>query len=135
MAFADINNRSMKKQKVGFFADQIDAASSLQRFYPVGNLASFFDRTKFEAHCAPPVCLRSKAASTEGQWNKTRLPPGSRTQGILPVSRQANSVRRETGRRFNSSFSSMKLASPGDACCSDVFNTPAFWRRRHGFSS
>ena len=55
----------------------------------------------------------------DGQWNNTRLPP-RRTEGILPVVRQLNSVRRETGRRFNSSFSSIKPASPDGALCSDV---------------
>ena len=55
----------------------------------------------------------------DGQWNNTRRPP-RRTKGILPVVRQLNSVRRETGRRFNSSFSSIKLASPDGAFGSDV---------------
>jgi len=43
----------------------------------------------------------------DGQWNNTRRPP-RRTEGILPVVRQLNSVRRETGRRFNNSRSLMK---------------------------
>ena len=69
----------------------------------------------------------------DGQWNNTRRPP-RRTKGILPVVRQLNSVRRETGRRFNNSFSLIKPASPGGAapfsdsgllgfavCCDSLF--------------
>lgn len=58
----------------------------------------------------PPFCLRSNAASMDGQWNRIRRPPRF-TEGILPVVRQLKSVRRETGRRFNSSFSPMKSDS------------------------
>ena len=50
----------------------------------------------------------------DGQWNNTRRPP-RRTEGILPLVRQLNNVRRETGRRFNNVFSSIKSVSPDGA--------------------
>jgi hypothetical protein len=53
-----------------------------------------------------------------------RRPP-SRTQGILPVVRQLNSVRRLTGNRASNCFSSMKLASPAGAWFCSAW-TPAF---------
>jgi hypothetical protein len=53
-------------------------------------------------------------ASTDGQWKSTRRPP-SRTEGIFPFVRQLNSVRRETGSRFSSSFSFMKPDPPVEA--------------------
>jgi hypothetical protein len=83
---------------------------------------SSFDGSVFKTHCTPPLCIRSKAASMDGQWNNTRRPP-SRTKGILPFARQLNSVRRETGIRRNNSRSLMKsgVVFAGAICFSVSF--------------
>jgi hypothetical protein len=65
---------------------------------------------KASSHCPPPRCWRSKACSTLGQWKRFRLP--ILTCGILPDARQLKSVRRLTGSRVKSCFSSRNFASP-----------------------
>jgi len=111
-------------------ADDVSAGQVAQFVDPCGEIAVAVARRAVAQafHAAPPCCLRSNAASTLGQWNRTRLPPGSRTLGILPVSRQAKSVRRETGRRFSSSFSSMKPAPVGVARSDAIAIMPAGYR-------
>jgi hypothetical protein len=62
-------------------------------------------------HCAAPFCWRSSAASTLGRWYKIRRPIF--IEGILPVMRQLNNVRRLIGSRTNITFSSMKPEASG----------------------
>jgi hypothetical protein len=65
------------------------------------------------AHSAAPFWFRSKAASTDGQWNKMRLPE-TLTKGIFSSFRHVASVRRLIGTRAKNSSVVMNPGSwPG----------------------